>query len=213
MPLIFNGSTPENVKWNGVTLSKVTYNGGVVWEKVTAKEYVNTESVYFNSNSNAIFNGAPSVERGPLSYQVSSGFTYYGMLHQFDIDKAPTSKIKIKCSVIVPVFVSSTFTRNVRVFIFKDGVITDPGTGLPWIRSVYGSIFSNSNLELNGATHNIGLGEAGKIYEFEDEFDVGNSIASNKVFVGIRGEATNDNRNWQTYGKNEGDHITKIYVS
>lgn len=33
MPLIFNGSTPENVNWNGVALSKVTYNGSSVWEK------------------------------------------------------------------------------------------------------------------------------------------------------------------------------------
>ena len=33
MPLTFNGNTPENVNWNGVALSKVTYNGGVVWEK------------------------------------------------------------------------------------------------------------------------------------------------------------------------------------
>lgn len=33
MPLTFNGNTPENVNWNGVALSKVTYNGGVVREK------------------------------------------------------------------------------------------------------------------------------------------------------------------------------------
>lgn len=33
MPLTFNGNTPENVNWNVVALSKVTYNGGVVWEK------------------------------------------------------------------------------------------------------------------------------------------------------------------------------------
>lgn len=40
MPLIFNGSTPENVNWNGMALSKVTYNGGVVWEKSSGLDYV-----------------------------------------------------------------------------------------------------------------------------------------------------------------------------
>ena len=40
MPLTFNGSTPENVNWNGVALSKVTYNGGVVWEKESGLDYV-----------------------------------------------------------------------------------------------------------------------------------------------------------------------------
>lgn len=29
MSLTFNGNIPENVNWNGVALSKVTYNGGV----------------------------------------------------------------------------------------------------------------------------------------------------------------------------------------
>lgn len=40
MPLTFNGNTPENVNWNGVALSKVTYNGGVVWEKESELDYV-----------------------------------------------------------------------------------------------------------------------------------------------------------------------------
>ena len=214
MPLTFNGSTPDNVNWNGVALSKVTYNGGVVWEKATEKEYVNSDSVYFNTNQISTFNGLPNQEKAPKNFQVSNGYTYYGVLHQFDIEKAPTSKIKIKWNIIVPVSLSSSIQRNVRVFIFKDGVITNPGNGQPWINYVQSSSFSDLNNELAGTYHTIELGEEGKIYAFEDEFEVGNSITSNKVFVGIRGEtSTTDNRSWQTYGMNTGDYITRIYVS
>lgn len=39
MPLRFNGITPNVIKFGTTDLTKVIYNGVIVWEKVTSKTY------------------------------------------------------------------------------------------------------------------------------------------------------------------------------
>lgn len=80
MPLTFNGSTPENVNWNGVALSKVTYNGGVVWEKESGPFTFLGAAGWNSANENATpttFSGYMPKEKGVASE------SYYGFVLRF----------------------------------------------------------------------------------------------------------------------------------
>ena len=80
MPLTFNGNTPENINWNGVALSKVMYNGGVVWEKVSGPFTFLGAAGWNSANENATtttFSGYMPKENGVASEP------YYGFVLRF----------------------------------------------------------------------------------------------------------------------------------
>lgn len=80
MTLTFNGNTPENINWNGVALSKVTYNGGVVWEKVSGPFTFLGAAGWNSANENATpttFSGYMPKENGVASSE------YYGLVLRF----------------------------------------------------------------------------------------------------------------------------------
>lgn len=49
MPLIFNGSEPENITYNGNEVKKVIYNGNVVWEKKLSETY----TIFFQASGDS----------------------------------------------------------------------------------------------------------------------------------------------------------------
>lgn len=80
MPLTFNGNAPENIIWNGVALSKVKYNGGVVWEKVSGPFTFLGAAGWNRANENATpttFSGYMPKENGVASNP------YYGLVLRF----------------------------------------------------------------------------------------------------------------------------------
>lgn len=110
MALTFNGNTPENVNWNGVALSKVTYNGGVVWEKITNSLL---ESCYWY-NRNGEEEGM-NAEYVPPFYNESTEKSNYACAIKIDntlIGNSTTMKLKMKNG-------SSTSYAKPIVYTFK----------------------------------------------------------------------------------------------
>ena len=91
MPLTFNGNTPENVNWNGVALSKVTYNGGVVWEKVSGVR-PNANWNWFSSDENDTFRSKNQV----LAPKRNGNYNAYITLLNFDLPITKPCTIKVK---------------------------------------------------------------------------------------------------------------------
>ena len=92
MPLTFNGNTPDNVNWNGVALSKVTYNGGVVWER--KRVYKANENWAYKSSSPTPYS-AKNIAFTPGND--GNNYRYYMALLKFpiNIEKPCTIKFNI----------------------------------------------------------------------------------------------------------------------
>lgn len=133
MPLTFNGSSPKNVNWNGVALNKVTYNGGVVWEKVSGYK-PNANWNWFSSDESDIFRSQNQV----LAPKRDGSYKVYSSLLNFDV--AITEPCTVKVKVVLQR--DSNLTTKLKC------ALIDP--------SIRGSINSVSGSDINNNTWVVG---------------------------------------------------------
>ena len=111
MPLTFNGNTPENVNWNGVSLSKVTYNGGVVWEKVSGPFTFLGAAGWNSANENATpttFSGYMPKEKGVTSEP------YYGFVLRFRRNESWSTNTPLYLNMFCGDYVRTSGLANPR---------------------------------------------------------------------------------------------------
>lgn len=183
MPLTFNGSTPENVNWNGVALSKVTYNGGVVWEKVTNSLL---ESCYWYSSSGE--EEGMNAEYVPPFYNESTDKSSYACAIKIDntlIGNSTTIKLKMKNG-------SSTSTVKPIVYTFKLSYSTLDGI----YQTVFNSAVANESY-LDKAQLDLPMAFDGWI-----SFPITPSkyTSSGNYYVYIKSNIVGYNRWFATYG-------------
>lgn len=128
MPLTFNGSTPENVNWNGVALSKVTYNGGVVWEKVSGVR-PSANWNWFSSDENDTFKSRNQV----LAPNRNGYYNAYITLLYFDLPITKPCTINVK----VTFQNSSNLTTNLKCALIDPSIMNS-------INSISGADINNN---------------------------------------------------------------------
>lgn len=133
MPLTFNGNTPENINWNGVALSKVTYNGGVVWEKVSGYK-PNANWNWFSFTESDTFRSKNQV----LAPNRDGSYNAYITLLNFDIAITEPCTVKVK----------AVFQRNSNLTTQLKCSLIDP--------SIRKSINSVGGDEINNNTWVVG---------------------------------------------------------
>ena len=104
MPLTFNGNTPENVNWNGVALSKVTYNGGVVWEK--ASGYKPDSNWWWATNSNTDTYTGKNTTNAPNN-PTNTNYSNYLSVLKFPVKVTRPCKITVDAT-----FISSSYLSD-----------------------------------------------------------------------------------------------------
>lgn len=128
MPLTFNGNTPDNVNWNGVALSKVTYNGGVVWEKVSGVR-PSANWNWFSSDENDTFRSRNQV----LAPNRNGTYNAYITLLNFDLPITKPCTIKVK----VTFQNSSNLTTNLKCALIDPSIMNS-------INSISGADMNNN---------------------------------------------------------------------
>ena len=120
MPLTFNGSTPENVNWNGVALSKVTYNGGVVWEKVSG--YKPDANWWWATNRFTDTYTGKNTTNAPNN-PTNENYKYYLSVLKFPVKVTSPCKITVDATFISSKYLSD-FSMKVMVIdpTFVDNV-------------------------------------------------------------------------------------------
>lgn len=193
MPLTFNGSTPENVNWNGNALSKVTYNGGVVWEKVT-----NTllESCYWY-NSSGKEEGLNN-EWEPPQYASDTYKSYYAAALHID-------QSQIKNSNAMQLYVRNnhaTVNVTVTVYTFKMEQTTLDGIYRTNFTSLIGD---NAYIDKYDITI-----EANFIGYKNIPITSSKYQQSGNYFVYMKSNIVGYGRWWATYGLPNGDYQPKF---
>lgn len=185
MPLTFNGSTPENVNWNGVALSKVTYNGGVVWEKVS-----NTllQSCYWSNRSTTP--NATDSEWAPANYEESNNHDYYSCalkISSKSMNNRSTLNVRLKNTD------SSSFSFTFRTYpqsVADD--LKDMTLG-----KTYGS----------GYLENITVFiEAGYDDYYPLDLEPSKYAGYDYFILVIRSTSSSNNKKWGAYGKPGGEY-------
>ena len=161
MPLTFNGNTPENVNWNGVALSKVTYNGGVVWEK---------ESVYKpDANWCWATNSDASVYTGKNTTKSPNNPTNIDYSNYISVLKFPV-KVTRPCKITV----DTTFISSPSIIAFSMNVLLIKPSFVDEVNSIAARDILNNYRVLATGVVNISAEKVGSEYTYE--FTVSQSV-------------------------------------
>lgn len=156
MPLTFNGNTPENVNWNGIALSKVTYNGGVVWEKESG--YKPDANWWWATNSDTDTYTGKNTANAPNN-PTNTNYSYYLSVLKFPVKVTSPCKITVDATFISSKYISDF---SMKVMLIDPSFVDE-------VNSITARGIKNNNYQiLDTGVIKISAGNVGseRTYEF-----------------------------------------------
>lgn len=192
MPLTFNGNTPENVNWNGVALSKVTYNGGVVWERKRIYK-ANENWAYKSENPSTYSEKNMAFPPGKDGNQ----YTYYMTLLKFPVNIEKPCTIKFN----IPFRTTTIATFRNKAEIVSPEILNN-------IDNVTSSFILNANV---GDIQTINMDSNNGITDVELTFDItqeqyNSNFASRKELLLCVSRSSYGSCQWQLDGLGSTDN-------
>lgn len=193
MPLTFNGNTPENVNWNGIALSKVTYNGGVVWER-RKRVYKANENWAYKSSSPSTYI-AKNIAFPPG--KDGNNYTYYMALLKFPINIEKPCTIKFN----IPFITTKIATFRNKAEIVSPEILNN-------IDNLDSAFILNSNV---GDIQSINMDSNNGITDVELTFDItqeqyNSNFASRKELLLCVRRSTYGSCEWELDGLGSTDN-------